>query len=149
MQKKTILAISTLLSLTSCTSIKQAINNRSDDSALPHGHDVEHHTIYYQAYDWQYDSPSVNPVFLNLQSAQEYAAGNNIVDGVPTGHEYIVRVVNHRYEVRLQDDVVDDILFTSTHLDPAKKYVDTYSEYHSDLFIYDLVSGDVVSVDTP
>ena len=40
-------------------------------------------------------------------------------------------------------------MFTSTELEPAEEYVNTYSKSHSDLFIYDLVNGDVVGVNTP
>ena len=139
---KTLLALGAL-SLTGCNTIDRLLNKQNIN------YDIDTATVYYQAYDWQFDSPSANPIFETFEEAEAYANGNNVSGGQSTGHQYIVRRVSHRYEVRLQDDVADDVMFTSTELEPAEEYVNAYSKSHSDLFIYDLVNGDVVDVNTP
>ena len=58
-----------------------------------------------------------------------------------SGHDYIVRVINHRYEVRQVNDEADDILHTSTDLDDAYHYMDEHSSAHNDLIIFDLKTG--------
>ena len=91
--------------------------------------------MYYQAYDAKWDDPAINPIFDNEWEAKDYANRNN------TSHEYVVRVINHRYEVRRVNDVADDILHTSNEFNDAYEYVVEYSSAHSDLIIYDLKTG--------
>ena len=100
--------------------------------------------IYYQAYDenW-YSDPSINPIFDNEWEATEYAKRNSMseLSNAFSGHEYVVRVINHRYEVRQVNDEADDILHTSVDFNDAYEYVVEYSSAHSDLVIYDLKTG--------
>jgi hypothetical protein len=100
--------------------------------------------IYYQAYDenW-YSDPSINPIFDNEWEANEYAKRNSMseLSNVFSGHEYVVRVINHRYEVRQVNDEADDILYTTNDFNDAYEYVVEYSSAHSDLVIYDLKTG--------
>ena len=100
--------------------------------------------IYYQAYDenW-YSDPSINPIFDNEWEAKEYAKRNSMSEpsNAFSGHEYVVRVINHRYEVRQVNDEADDILHTSVDFNDAYEYVVEYSSAHSDLVIYDLKTG--------
>jgi hypothetical protein len=103
--------------------------------------------VLYQA--WDYQHPNVSPAFATKEEAQEYADGNNISDGIPTGHKYVVREINHRYEVRHQNDAVNDVIFTSHTLNESEKYLNTYRANHTDLLIYDLMNGNVVGVNTP
>ena len=55
--------------------------------------------VLYQA--WDYLHPNISPAFPTEGEAQEYADGNNISDGLPTGHKYVVREIEYRYEVRI------------------------------------------------
>ena len=100
--------------------------------------------IYYQAYDenW-YSDPSINPIFDNEWEAKEYAKRNSMseLSNAFSGHEYVVRVINHRYEVRQVNDEADDILHTSADLDDAYDYLNEYSSAHDDLIIFDLKTG--------
>jgi len=100
--------------------------------------------IYYQAYDenW-YSDPSINPIFDNEWEAKEYANRNSMseLSNAFSGHEYVVRVINHRYEVRQVNDEADDILHTSADLDDAYDYLNEYSSAHDDLIIFDLKTG--------
>ena len=100
--------------------------------------------IYYQAYDenW-YSDPSINPIFDNEWEATEYAKRNSMseLSNAFSGHEYVVRVINHRYEVRQVNDEADDILYTTNDFNNAYEYVVEYSSAHSDLVIYDLKTG--------
>ena len=108
-------------------------------------------TLYYQAYDSKWDDPTINPVFETQSEAEEYARRNNMSsqgfkaeDG---SHSYIVREVDYRYEVRQQNDAVNDILHTSPLLNDVKKYVKEYESSHMDLHIYDLQTGHRIEVD--
>lgn len=100
--------------------------------------------IYYQAYDenW-YSDPSINPIFDNEWEAKEYAKRNSMseLSNAFSGHEYVVRVINHRYEVRQVNDEMDDILHTSNELDDAHAYVNKHGSAHDDLIIFDLKTG--------
>ena len=100
--------------------------------------------IYYQAYDekW-YDDPSINPIFDEEWEATEYAKRNSMseLSNVLSGHEYVVRVINYRYEVRQVNEEEDDILYTTNDFNDAYDYVVEYSSAHSDLVIYDLKTG--------
>ena len=84
--------------------------------------------VYYQAYDegW-YSDPSIN---------------RNMMNEIQSGHSYVVRVVNYRYEVRQVNDEDDDILYTTNEFNDAYDYVVEYSSAHSDLIIYDLKTGE-------
>ncbi len=99
--------------------------------------------MYYQAYDAKWDDPTINPIFDNEWEAKDYANRNNMgsVHALDTSHEYVVRVINHRYEVRRVNDAADDILHTSNEFNDAYEYVVEYSSAHSDLIIYDLKTG--------
>ena len=104
---------------------------------------IESNKAYWQAYDHKY--PNVSPVFYTRVDAEEYAYANNFNrDNVPTGHEYVVRQINHRFEVRLTHDETNDVLYMSDLLYDAKKYVDHYKDSHSDIYIYDLVGQNII-----
>ena len=97
--------------------------------------------LFYQAHDPRWaDTPSINPVFETRGEAEEYAKRNNMND-LKTGHSYIVREVNYRYEVRQVNDAVNDVLYTSRTYNEAYEYVVEYSSAHADLVIYDLKTG--------
>ncbi len=97
--------------------------------------------IYYQAYDegW-YTDPSINPIFEEEWEAKEYVR-RNTMNEIQSGHNYVVRVINYRYEVRQVNDETDDILYTSNEFNDAYEYVVEYSSAHSDLIIFDLMTG--------
>ena len=97
----------------------------------------------WQAHDPKWaDEPSINPVFESMAEAEEYAKRNNMND-LKTGHSYIVREVNYRYEVRQVNDLINDLLHTSRSFNNAYEYVVEYSSSHSDLIIYDLKTGKI------
>lgn len=97
--------------------------------------------IYYQAYDegW-YTDPSINPIFDEEWEAKDYAH-RNMMNEIQSGHNYVVRVINHRYEVRRVNEEDDDILYTANEFNDAYDYVVEFSSSHSDLIIYDLKTG--------
>jgi hypothetical protein len=105
---------------------------------------IETTPVYFQAYDenW-YSDPSINPIFDKEWEAREYAKRNSMSQGsfAYSGHDYIVRVINHRYEVRRVNDEDDDILYTSNDFNDAYEYVVEFSGAHSDMIIYDLKTG--------
>jgi len=103
--------------------------------------------VLYQA--WDYQHPNVSPAFTTKEEAQEYADGNNTSNGRPTGHKYVVREINHRYEVRHQNDAVNDVIFTSYDLNESENYLNTYKANHTDLVIFDLMKQEIVGVNTP
>lgn len=107
--------------------------------------------IYYQAYDGKWDDPTINPIFLTKAEAQEYADRNNIGSQLSkdTSHQYIVREINYRYEIRQVNDWMDEILHTTNCKQDGVKYVQEFSSAHSDLFMYDLKTGDLVINSTP
>ena len=100
--------------------------------------------VFYQAYDekW-YSDPTINPIFDEEWEAREYAKRNSMSQGsfAYSGHDYIVRVINYRYEVRRVNDEENDILHTSNDFNDAYEYVVEYSSSHADLIIYDLKTG--------
>lgn len=126
-----------LLTLGGCTTTKNVKHTETINPAKPHA-------VYFQAYDekW-YSDPSINPIFDNEWEAKEYAKRNSMseLSNAWSGHDYIVRVINHRYEVRQVNDETDDILHTSDDLDDAYDYVNEYSSAHDDLIIFDLKTG--------
>ena len=104
----------------------------------------------YQAYDVQYPGlPQISPVFVTESDAKSYADSNNSSGGRPTGHKYIVREVDYRYEIRHQNDAVNEVVFTSYTLDDSEEYLNTYKTNHTDLVIFDLMDSVVVGVNTP
>jgi len=104
----------------------------------------------YQAYDPQYPGlPQIAPVFVTELEAFKYASSNNFSGDQTSGHKYIVREVDYRYEVRHQNDAVNDVIFTSLTLEESEKYLNEYKTHHTDLVIFDLMDSVVVGVNTP
>jgi hypothetical protein len=60
-----------------------------------------------------------------------------------------VTKIDYRYEVRHQDHLVNDLIYTSYSLKDSEEYVNEDKASHSDLYIYDLKTGDLVGVSTP
>ena len=112
---------------------------------------VDGEVIYYQAYDPNWDDPTINPIFLTRAEAQEYADRNNIGSqlALDTSHEYIVRVINYRYEIRQVNDWKDEVLHTTNSKEDGVKYVEQFRSAHEDLFMYDLKTGNLVINSTP
>ena len=112
---------------------------------------VDGEVIYYQAYDANWDDPTINPIFLTKAEAQEYADRNNIGSQLSqdTSHKYIVRVINYRYEIRQINDWKDEILHTTNSKEDGVKYVEQFMSAHEDLFMYDLKTGNLVINSTP
>ena len=108
-------------------------------------------TLYYQAYDANWDDPTINPIFSTKAEAQEYADRNNIGSQLSkdTSHQYIVRVINYRYEIRQVNDWMDDVLHTTNSKEDGVKYVEQFMSAHEDLFMYDLKTGNLVINSTP
>lgn len=117
----------------------------------PLGHSVGDEVIYYQAYDGNWDDPTINPIFLTREEAQEYADRNNFGSEISqdTSHKYIVRVINYRYEIRQVNDWKDEILHTTNSKKDGIKYVEQFMSAHEDLFMYDLKTGNLVINSTP
>jgi len=107
--------------------------------------------IYYQAYDAKWDDPSINPIFENEWEAKDYAHRNNMGSQVSqdTSHEYIVRVINYRYEIRQVNDWQDEVLHTTNSRQDGVKYVEQFSSAHEDLYMYDLKTGELIINSTP
>jgi hypothetical protein len=110
--------------------------------------------VLYQA--WDYRHPNVSPAFATKKEAQQYADGNNISDGLPTGHMYVVREIDHRYEVRIgfsdftySNGTWRDVIFTSYTLNESEKFLNEQKAYHTDLVIFDLMTTEVAGVNTP
>ena len=112
---------------------------------------VDGEVIYYQAYDTNWDDPTINPIFLTKAEAQEYADRNNIGSQLAqdTSHKYIVRVINYRYEIRQVNDWKDEVLHTTNSKEDGVKYVEQFRSAHEDLFMYDLKTGNLVINSTP
>tara|TARA_B100000405_G_scaffold302915_1_gene267693 strand:+ start:502 stop:924 length:423 start_codon:yes stop_codon:yes gene_type:complete len=112
---------------------------------------VDGEVIYYQAYDANWDDPTINPIFLTKAEAQEYADRNNIGSQLAqdTSHKYIVRVINYRYEIRQVNDWKDEVLHTTNSKEDGVKYVEQFRSAHEDLFMYDLKTGNLVINSTP
>ena len=106
---------------------------------------------YFQAYDPNWDDPTINPIFDNEWEAKDYAHRNNMGSRVSgdNSHSYIVRVINYRYEIRQVNDSTDEILHTTNSKEDGEKYVNQYTSAHSDLFMYDLKEGVIVTTSTP
>ena len=110
--------------------------------------------VLYQA--WDYQHPNASPAFATKKEAQEYTDGNNISDGIPTGHKYVVREIEHRYEVRVgfsdftySNGTWKNVIFTSYTLNESEKFLNTYKTDRTDLVIFDLMKCAVVGVNTP
>lgn len=131
--RKNLIGAAAILSFVSCVTYNQETVKLKVDREIP---------LYYQAYDegW-YSDPSINPIFENEWEAKDYV-NRNMMNEIQSGHNYVVRVVNHRYEVRQVNDEDDDILYTSNEFNDAYDYVVEYSSAHSDLIIYDLKTGE-------
>jgi hypothetical protein len=111
----------------------------------------EEDTWYFQAYDGNWDDPTINPIFENEWEAKDYAHRNNMGSQVSgdDSHSYIVRTINYRYEIRQVNDSTDEILHTTNSKADGVKYVEQYTSAHSDLFMYDLKSGLIITTSTP
>ena len=98
--------------------------------------------VFYQAYDGNWDDPSINPIFESEGEAKEYAKLNNMAtDEWDTGHSYIVRVVDYRYEVRQENEDINHLMDTFLMLNDAKSYAKQYIDTHHGLVVYDLTTG--------
>jgi len=112
-------------------------------------HNVNNERLtFYQAFDANWDDPTISPIFETEEEAIQYAKRNNM-SRFRGGHSYIVREVNYRYEVRQVNDAVNDVLHTSLLLKDSEEYINQYSTNHADLLIYDLKTGNVVGTNTP
>ena len=60
-----------------------------------------------------------------------------------------MRIINYRYEIRQVNDSTDEVLHTTNSKDDGVKYVEQYTSAHSDLFMYDLKEGIIVTTSTP
>ena len=108
-------------------------------------------TVYYQAYDGKWDDPTINPIFDTEVEAKDYAHRNTMGGLIAgdTSHSYIVREINYRYEIRQVNDAMDAVLHTTNSKRDGLKYVEQFMSAHSDLFMYDLRSGNVIATSTP
>ena len=108
-------------------------------------------SVYYQAYDGRWDDPTINPIFDTEREAKEYAHRNTMggLSAKDDSHSYIVREINYRYEIRQVNDSMDEVLHTTNSKRDGLKYVEQFMSAHSDLFMYDLKSGNVVDTSTP
>jgi hypothetical protein len=108
-------------------------------------------TVYYQAYDGKWDDPTINPIFDTEVEAKDYAHRNTMGGLIAgdTSHSYIVREINYRYEIRLVNDAMDEVLHTTNSKRDGLKYVGQFMSAHSDLFMYDLRSGNIIATSTP
>ena len=108
-------------------------------------------TVYYQAYDGKWDDPTINPIFDTEREAKDYAHRNTMggLSAKDDSHSYIVRAINYRYEIRQINDSMDEVLHTTNSKRDGVKYVEQFMDAHSDLFMYDLKSGNVVATSTP
>ena len=108
-------------------------------------------SVYYQAYDGKWDDPTINPIFDTEWEAKEYAHRNTMggLSAKDDSHSYVVREINYRYEIRQVNDSMDEVLHTTNSKRDGVKYVEQFMSSHSDLFMYDLKSGNVVTTSTP
>ena len=51
---------------------------------------------------------------------------------------------NAKYEIRIKNDAQDERLAVTSDLAWAKKYVERYMEYHGDLVVYELKTGNAL-----
>ena len=101
--------------------------------------------MHFQAYDENWDDPAISPIFKTEKEALDYATRNNM----GSGHEYKVRIVDYRYEVRHKNDAVDQSIFHTPSLRDARNYLNEYGVSHTDLFLYDLKTGNLIETSTP
>tara|TARA_R100000808_G_C2151395_1_gene160439 strand:+ start:3965 stop:4336 length:372 start_codon:yes stop_codon:yes gene_type:complete len=101
--------------------------------------------VYFQAYDPSWDMPEIKPIFNTEQEALDYAERNSM----DSGHDYKVRIVNYRYEIRHKNDARDDLLYNTRSLRDARSYLHEYGMSHNDLFLYDLKTGELIETSTP
>lgn len=123
-----------------------------EDITSPNGNTLgEDAPLYFQAYDPNWDDPTINPIFDNEWEAKEYAHRNNMSIEISgdDSHSYIIRIINYRYEIRQVNDLDDEILHTTNSKEDGVKYVEEYTSSHSDLFMYDLKKGTIVTTSTP
>jgi hypothetical protein len=108
-------------------------------------------TIYYQAYDAKWDDPTINPIFDTEAEAKDYAHRNTMggLNAKDDSHSYVVRPINYRYEIRQVNDWMDEILHTTNSKEDGVKYVEQFTSAHSDLFMYDLRTGNIITTSTP
>jgi hypothetical protein len=108
-------------------------------------------SVYYQAYDGKWDDPTINPIFDTEREAKEYAHRNTMggLGAKDDSHSYIVREINYRYEIRQINDAMDEVLHTTNSKRDGLKYVEQFMDAHSDLFMYDLRSGNIIATSTP
>ena len=125
-----ILFILTLLFFQGCNSLLDTSDSRK---------------FFYQAYDPAWDMPEIKPIFNTEKEARDYAERNSM----NSGHDYKVRIVNYRYEVRHKNDAVDDLLHNTRSLRDARNYLNEYGMSHNDLFLYDLKTGALIETSTP
>ena len=123
----------------------QSIEQVSQLSFLEEPILIDSGKTYYQAFDSKY--PDISPVFHKQEDAELYAEINNFDKyGEPTGHEYEVREINHRFEVRLTHNFSNNILYKSNLLYNAEDYLDHYEKSYGDVYIYDVIEQDFVEV---
>ena len=108
--------------------------------------------VFYQAYDSNWDDPSINPIFESEEEAKEYAKLNNnggllATNQRNTGHSYIVRVVDYRYEVRQENEFINQVMDTFLMVNDAKSYANEYIDTHHGLVVYDLTTGNKVNLE--
>ncbi len=104
--------------------------------------------MFYQAYDSNWDDPSINSILEDEWEAKEYAKLNNMAtDEWDTGHSYIVRVVDYRYEVRQENEFINHVMDTFLMVNDAKSYANQYIDTHHGLVVYDLKSGNKVNLE--
>jgi hypothetical protein len=108
-------------------------------------------SVYYQAYDGKWDDPTINPIFDTEVEAKDYAHRNTMgaLGAKDDSHSYIVREINYRYEIRQINDAMDEVLHTTNSKRDGLKYVEQFMDAHSDLFMYDLRSGNIIATSTP
>ena len=108
-------------------------------------------SVYYQAYDGKWDDPTINPIFDTEREAKEYAHRNTMggLRAKDDSHSYVVRTINYRYEIRQINDSMDEVLHTTDSRRDGIKYVGQYMSAHSDLFMYDLRTGNLITTSTP
>jgi len=56
----------------------------------------------------------------------------------------VSNVPNAKYEVRLQNDVDNELLYLSPTLEEARQYVRKYMPFHDNLYVYEKTTGDLI-----
>jgi len=143
-----ILSIISILLLAGCgTTIPDWGKYRGQPHSHGYGTLYKEGDILYQA--WDHTFPNISPAFIHEEEAKEYVTRNNYNGKSSTGHEYVVRKIEYRYEVRHQNDAINDVIFTSSNLKESEDYLNTYKANHTDLVIIDLLTQEIVGVNTP